>query len=62
MESYRMNGIGTEPELHSQNGNPSKINPERKWHVSSPKTTVNAPAFHQQQPTTNSPAKNHIHS
>jgi hypothetical protein len=46
-------------EPHSQNGNPSKINPER-WHVfRARKTTVNEPAFHQ-QPTTNSPAKSHV--
>src|ERR1700733_3856942 len=44
---------------HSQNGNPSKINPEKVACFSSPKTNRQLPSFHQQS-TTTSPPKNHI--
>jgi hypothetical protein len=46
-------------ELHSQNGNPSKINLAKMENFRRRKMTVNLPAFHQQS-TTNSPSKNHI--
>jgi hypothetical protein len=43
---------------NSQNGNPSKINPEIVACFSSPKTDRQLTSFHQQS-TTNSPSKHH---
>src|SRR5580693_5307505 len=57
LQSQRRNG--QRHKTHSQNGNPSKINPEKVEIFRARKTTVNAPAFHQ-QPTTNSPPKYHV--
>jgi hypothetical protein len=48
-----------EAEPNSQNGNPSKINPEKVACFSSPKTDRKLPSFHQES-TTTSPPKNHI--
>jgi hypothetical protein len=48
-----------EAEPNSQNGNPSKIHPEKVACFSSPKTDRQLPSFHQQS-TTTSPAKNHV--
>jgi hypothetical protein len=44
---------------NSQNGNPSKINPEKVACFSSPKTDRQLPSFHQQS-TTTSPPKKHV--
>jgi hypothetical protein len=40
-------------------GNPSKINPEKVANFSSPKSDRQLTSFYQ-QPTTNSPSKNHV--
>jgi hypothetical protein len=48
-----------EAEPNSQNGNPSKINPEKVACFSSSKTARQLPSFHQQF-TTTSPPKNHV--
>jgi hypothetical protein len=45
--------------IPSQNGNPSKINPEKVACFSSPKNDRQLTSFHQQS-TTNSPSKNHV--
>jgi hypothetical protein len=44
---------------NSQNGNPSKINPEKVACFSSPNPDHQLPSFHQQS-TTTSPQKNHV--
>jgi hypothetical protein len=43
----------------SRNGNLSKINPEKVANFSSPKSDRQLTSFYQ-QPTTNSPSKNHV--
>src|ERR1700755_1518991 len=48
-----------EAEPNSQNGNPSKINPEKVACFSNPETDRQLPSFHQQS-TTNSPPKHHV--
>ena len=48
-----------EAESNSQNGNPSKINPEKVARFSSPNPDRQLTSFHQQS-TTNSPSKNHV--
>jgi hypothetical protein len=48
-----------EAEPNSQNGKPSKINPEKVACFSSSNTDLQLPSFHQQS-TTTSPPKNHI--
>ena len=48
-----------EAEPNSQNGNLSKINPEKVACVSSPNSDRQLPSFHQQS-TTTSPSKNHV--
>src|SRR5947209_9994074 len=54
-----LQGMDLVTQLHSQNGNPSKINPEKVACFSSPKNDRQLTSFHQ-QPTTTSPAKNHV--
>jgi hypothetical protein len=44
---------------HSQNGNRSKINPEKVEIFQARKNDRQLTSFHQ-QPTTNSPSKNHV--
>jgi hypothetical protein len=45
--------------IPSQNGNPSKINPEKVACLSSPENDRQLTSFHQQS-TTHSPSKNHV--
>jgi hypothetical protein len=52
-------GLGFYRDWDSQNGNPSKINPEKVACFSSPKNDRQLTSFHQQS-TTNSPSKNHV--
>ena len=50
--------LGWSSRPNSQNGNPSKINPEKVACFSSPNPDHQLPSFHQQS-TTTSPQKNH---
>jgi hypothetical protein len=51
--------LGWSSRPNSQNGNPSKINPEKVACFSSPNPDRQLTSFHQQS-TTNSPSKNHL--